>query len=171
MIVHSIKDLSNTKVVSLLEVGLSKTVGDSLVNYHPDYRNDTSNIFYLLNTGRFQQGNYYVLESNGQYIGSSGWYPYASSLALILVRSFLPKGHRANYYMSEFFMPRFLEETADFSKLWITMNDHNKIIYNAFERMSEGKSVGWPDSYKLFKPIGQRTVNNVQQYVVEYLRP
>jgi hypothetical protein len=171
MIVHSITDLAKSNIVSLLETGLSEASGDSLINYHPDYYKDPSNIFYLLNAGRFQQGNYFVLESNGQYMGSAGWYPYSSDLALVLVRSYVPVGYRANYYMSEFIIPKFLEETTKFSRLWITMNDHNKIMYKAFERMSDGKSITWPDIYKLFRPIGQRTVNNVQQYVVEYLRP
>ena len=171
MIVHSIQDLSDTKIVSLLESGLSAATGDSLINYHPDYRDHPSNIFYLLNEGRFKQGNYFILESDEKFIGSAGWYPYTSSLALIFVRTYLTVSHRANYHMSEFFIPKFLEETTEFSRLWATMNSHNQIIYKVFERLAAGKSVGWPDIYKLFKPIGQRTVNNVQQYVVEYRRP
>jgi hypothetical protein len=44
-------------------------------------------------------------------------------------------------------------------------------LYNWFVRNEDtGQSLGWPDIYKNFKPIGQEIVNYTPQYVVEYQR-
>lgn len=175
MKIHQIKDLSNHFVVKLLESGLSKITDERLIkNYHPDFRQHNSNLFFLLDTGRYETGNYFVIEDNGQYVGSSGWNWYEDDIALLLTRCYMDKAYRFNYLMAEHFMPRMFEETNQYNRLWITVNGYNKIIYDGLTKMYEGKRVGlfkpWPEIYGKFKPIGIRTVNYTEQYVVEYTR-
>ena len=49
MIIHQIHDLSNSNIVSLLEQGMSQVTEPELIkNYHPDFKSDNSNLFYIL---------------------------------------------------------------------------------------------------------------------------
>ena len=175
MIVHQIKDLSNSWVIKLLESGLSKITDERLIkNYHPDYKDQNSNLFFLLNSGRYNNGYYFVIEDDGKYVGSSGWNWYEDDIALLLTRCYMDKSYRFNYLMAEYFMPQMFEQTKQYNRLWITVNGYNKIIYDGLSRMYEGKKVGlfkpWPEIYSRFKPIGIKTVNYTEQYVVEYKR-
>jgi hypothetical protein len=81
---------------------------------------------------------------------------------------------RRKYHMATYLLPKMIRESYMFSKLWITCNDYNIVIYHALTRLSEGKSAGlfssWPPIYKNFKPLGVRLVNTVPQYVAEYSR-
>ena len=57
MIVHQIQDLSNQPVINLLKHGLQIVDDENLIkNYHPDYADHNSNLFYLLNKGRYKKG-------------------------------------------------------------------------------------------------------------------
>lgn len=173
MQLHSINDLSNKEIVDILKLGLESILEQDLTfNYHPFYQTDPANLFYLLDNGRYKQGNYYVLEENGQYVGSAGWNHYETNIALVLTRAYIVPKYRTRYLMAEYFLPRIFKESTDYKKLWITCNDYNKSIYNALIKMSENKNAGlfnsWPSIYKKFKPIGTKIVNNTVQYVAEY---
>jgi len=172
MKIHAINDLSNSYVIGLLEENLQAVTQSNLIkNYHPDYSEHPGNLFLILDQGRYKKGNYFVLENNGKYICSAGWNEY-EDVALLLTRAYIKKEYRRNYFLAEFLLPLMFEETHKYDKLWITCNGYNKSIYNAFERMAQGKSVGlfdqWPDTYKKFKPIGTKMVYNTEQYVAEY---
>jgi len=172
MIIHSINDLSNIKVVNILKNGL-KTVTDQNIisNYHPDFESTPSNLFYILKKGRFKIGNYFVMEDNGEYVGSAGWNEY-DDVALLFTRAFIPNIYRRKYSMASHLLPIMFEQTQDYNKLWITFNSYNYGIYRGFCRLHQGKSAGlfepWPEIYKKFVPIGKKTVNYTEQYVVEY---
>ena len=172
MIIHAITDLSNTATVDFLKSGLAKETAN-LENYHPDFSNNPANLFYILKDGRFKHGNYFIMEEDGKYIGSAGWHPYGD-VALVLTRAFIPVVERRKYHMATYLLPKMIGESCMFSKLWITCNDYNIVIYHALTRLSEGKSAGlfssWPPIYKNFKPLGVRLVNTVPQYVAEYSR-
>ena len=74
MIIHSVNDLSNFAVISLLKFGLCNiTDSDIIKNYHPDYANEPGNLFFILKQGRYQlgKGAYFVIEENGEYICSA----------------------------------------------------------------------------------------------------
>jgi len=170
MIIHSISDLTNIPVITLLEENLSKVVDPKIaINYNPEYRDNNANLFYLLSDGRFSTGNYYVMQTeSGEYAGSAGWNKYTDDTALVFVRAYVPPKFRVNYYMARYLMPKILKETNEYSKLWLTCNDYNKAIYNGLTKT--GLSSAWPLEYKLFKPIGKHMVNYVEQYVAEYAR-
>lgn len=173
MNLHSITDLSNKHIISVLEAGLAKISEQDLAqNYHPFYQNESSNLFYLLKQGRYQKGNYYVLEKDGMYVGSAGWNHYTDNTALVLTRAYIVPKYRTKNLMSEYFLPRIFSEASGYEKLWITCNDYNKSIYNGLVKLSKGQSAGWvntwPEIYKNFKPIGSRLVNNTPQYIAEY---
>ena len=171
MIVHNIKDLSNSHVVKLLEDGLRNVTQDYLLdNYHPNNKHNSANLFYLLQNGRFLNGNYYVLEDeNGQYAGSAGWNQFTDDTALCLTRTYTSPKYRSNFMMGEFVLPRIFTETTKYNKLWVTVNDYNKPLYNWLVRNQQTNKIGnWPELYKKFKPIGQKMVNYTTQHVLEY---
>lgn len=175
MQIHSINDLSNKHVVSILEAGLENIPEQDLTaNYHPFYRENFANLFYLLDNGRYLKGMYYVLEENGQYVGSAGWNHYKTNIALVLTRAYIVQKYRTQYLMAEHFLPRIFSETNSYKKLWITCNDYNRSIYDALVKLSTGQSAGifntWPEVYKKFKPIGSMLVNNIPQYIAECKR-
>jgi NDP-sugar pyrophosphorylase family protein len=65
-----------------------------------------------------------------------------------------------------------IESARGYKHLYITADSYNSAIYQWFVRAEAGKSPGmfsdWPDIYKNFKPIGQKTIYYTEQYVVEY---
>lgn len=173
--VHSIKNDSNIALIDFLKKGLSQIDEPHLLeNYHPSYSSNKGNLFYVLGQGRFLNGNYYIIESNGQYIGSAGWNPYTNDTALALTRAYIIKDYRTEYLMAELLMPRILEESKEYPKLWITCNEYNKSIYNAFVKLSKNQTAGlfnpWPEIYRQFIPIGKKIVNYTEQYVAELRR-
>jgi hypothetical protein len=174
MKIHKINDLSNDYVVSLLTHAFENIPEHNLaLNYHPFYKDKDENIFNMLSNGKFNNGNYYVIEDNGVYAGSAGWYQYKNEVSLVLVRAYIMPEYRTKYLMAAHILPEIFKESKS-KKLWITCNDYNKSIYDALVSMSQGKSAGlfnsWPPIYAKFKPVGTKVVNNVSQYIAEYER-
>ena len=172
MIVHQIKDLSNSYVIELLKDGLKNISENHLLeNYHPDNKHNPANLFYILKNGRFLIGNYYVLEdNNGQYVCSAGWNQLNDEIALALVRAHTIPQYRSHFLLGKHILPTILEETKNYKKVWLTFNEYNKKIYDVIALMNQGKSVPWPKDYRKFSPIGTKLVNNTLQYVAEYQR-
>lgn len=175
MIIHEIQDLSNNIAVDVLKQGLSKITDEThLINYHPDFSDNPSNLFYILKYGRYTTGKYYIVEEDGNYICSAGWneYQYEPSIALLMTRFYVVPEYRKNYYASSYILPKALEEAKDYKHIWMTMNEYNKSLYTWFERASAGKLPGlfdyWPEVYRNFHPIGKRYIYYTEQYVVEY---
>lgn len=172
MQIHSINDYSNIYVIELLKKHLSKVVDNTIiVNYHPDYSHIPGNLFYVLADGRYKKGNYFVLEEDGDYLGSSGWNEY-NDLALVMTRTYVPPKYRSQQLIAKHItLPIIFKETAAYNKLWITCNEHNKAIYNMIERMKDGNFSGvgpvWKELYSQFLPIGTHIVYNTLQYVAE----
>lgn len=169
MNVHSIKDLSNRKIINFLKKSLSQVDDPRLVsNYHPDFQSTPGNLFYILKEGRYKTGNYLIMEEDGKFFGSAGWNEY-EGVALVLTRAYIPKGIRGHNIMSKYLLPIIFKETEDYDRLWITFNEYNSIIYQGFIRQTQGRSnIMWPDEYKRFIPIGKKIVYYTEQYVVEY---
>lgn len=177
MQIHEIHDNTNKHVISLLEEEFSTIANvDVVKNYHPDYRNDPANFFYVLESGRFRKGHgkYYVIEEDNKFICSAGWneYDLDPTIVLYLTRMYVNKAYRAMYYVGTHILPLILAETTHYERAWITSNKHNKAIYDWFERASAGKQTSlfnnWPEIYRQFKPIGKREVYYTEQYIVEY---
>lgn len=171
-----INNLSDTGTIEFLKKGLSQVTEERLlVNYHPDYSSNNANLFYVLAHGRFEIGNYYIMETeDGEYAGSAGWNKMDDNTVLALVRAYVPKNFRTNYIMGEHILPKILDDTKDFNRVWLTFNEYNKVMYKGFTRLSRTQSsaisIPWPEIYNKFKPIGQHMVNNTLQYVAEYER-
>lgn len=177
MIVHEIHDSSNYRVIMLLEEFFSLITNQNIVrNYHPNFRDDPANIFYILNdvNGRYRNGCYYVLENEGKYIASAGWNEYNldKNIALALTRAYVSPENRTKYYMGQYILPKIIESTLGYNHLYITADSYNSAIYQWFVRANEGKRPGmfndWPDIYRKFKPIGKQTIYYTEQYVAEY---
>ena len=169
MQIHSLKDLAPCRGLTLLEQGMSLVEpSPDFDNYHPSSLDNPANIFYLLGHGRFTVGNYFVLEENEKYAGSAGWNKYNETVALCFVRAYIPKENRNRFLLSNMILPLIFEQAKNFKSLWITCNQHNKIIYDGLERIDKNSNSLWPEVYANFKPIGQIMVNNVSQYVAEF---
>jgi len=173
--IYEIHDLSDQKIVELLKKSISDKMFDNpdiCRNYLYEYRNDSANLFYILKNGRYRQGAYFVItDFDNNFIASAGWNEYDSDTALILTRMIVQPEHRAKYIIGNHLLPKIIEQTKDYKKVWITANNYNKSIYTWFERSNQGKSASlskrWPDLYKNFEPIGQHTVYNTLQWVVQ----
>lgn len=175
MRILQIQDLSNLESVNILEKGLSLITNTNLVkNYHPDYKSEPANLFYILKNGRFSIGNYYIAEEDNCYIGSAGWNWYQDDIALALTRAYVSPNYRQKNIMGNYFLPRILDETTLYNRIWCTCNKYNKVIYDGFVRLAAGRRAGltnpWSEIYKKFVPIGIHTVNYTEQYVAEYRR-
>lgn len=177
MKLHKINDLSNKNVISLLHEELGKiTDSEYIENYHPDFSNKPSNLFFILadKNGRYKKGCYYVLENSGEFICSAGWneYEFDSSIALALTRAYVNPKFRAQYYMGQYILPEIIKSTENYCHLYITSNSYNSSIYRWFSRAAEGKSTTihkqWPDVYKKFVPVGIKNIYFTEQFVVEY---
>ena len=167
MITHKIIDNSNEYVMELLADGL---IDCSSKNYSPLHEHLSQNLFYKLKSGRFKDSFYIVLEEDGRYVGSSGWYEHDYETAIIFVRTFLRDDMRQKHLLSRYFLPEFLK--LKYRRLWITINDNNKSLVNGFTRIKDtrGSSLGfkWHDDFKKFKPIGIQYINGIDQHIIEY---
>lgn len=173
MLIHKIHDLrTNANVTELLIAGLSENKHDDKTkrNYNPLYRDDPANLLYVLDEGRYETGAYFVLEQDGKYCGSAGWNKYNSTTALCLTRAYIPVHLRSRFLLAKYILPRIIEETVDFEKLWMTVNEYNKGIYDWIERMPRTTKNWWPDVYSKFAPLGVTQIYNTKQFVMEYER-
>lgn len=177
MNIHKIHDLSDSFSRKILETGLSEIREKYLIeNYSPEYRQINSNLFYILDNGRYSEGNgaYYIIEDNNNFIAGSGWNKYDDETAIVLSRSYIKPEYRTEYLMGKYLLPLMLSDCSGFEKVWITCNKYNKAIYNWFCRAHSGKSPAmfknWPDIYKKFEPIGIKTVYFTEQYVAQLKR-
>jgi hypothetical protein len=176
--IHEIHDLNNATVIDILKHGLSEVVHDSIIkNYHPDYNNIPGNLFYILDQGRYRRGHgkYFVITDDyDKYVCSAGWneYDLNPSVALLLTRMYITPAFRAQYIIGNTILPGMIQEAINYSKLWVTVNDHNHSIYKYFQRVSQNKRTAlfndWPDIYKRFKPIGKHTIYYTEQWTAEY---
>lgn len=179
MIVHEIHDLSNTQVVNMMAHGLRKiTDSDILINYHPDYHDQPGNLFNIIKHGRYRKGfgKYYIIEEDNKYVCSAGWNEYESdpSIAFALTRMYIDPAYRGQYLVAQHILSKSLNETKQYAKIWLTVNKYNKRLYDWFVRADQNKRTAlfndWPDVYRNFKPIGEQTIYNTTQYVVEFIR-
>jgi len=165
MLIHQIQNLSNTKVIKLLEKGLQKVTESELIkNYHPDYKNENSNLFYILHHDRFKIGNYYIVEENNNYICSSGWNWYKDDIALALTRTYVIPEYRQRNLIASNILPLIMEDSKSYNRLWITCNGYNKAIFNAFTRIQQGKATGltntWDKIYGNFFSTGRESTRS-----------
>lgn len=175
MTVHGIHDDSQSSIMSLLCQGLSKiNESDIIRNYHPDYRNENCNVFFILKHGRYAQGRgrYYVLEDQGCYVGSAGWNHYDNHTAILLSRAFVIPQYRTQYLLARHILPDQISQSQHYRHQWICSNDYNSAIYQWFARCQQGRRsslfANWPDIYKKFQPIGQKNIYHTSQWVVQY---
>ena len=173
MKIHIVQDLSNSKILGILESGLGSVTEEHILkNYHPTYKNDPANLFYILDQGRYKIGKYFIItDDSDNYVASAGWNKYNDDIALCLTRMYVTPKHRSSFVVGKILLPKIFDETASYTKLWMTVNDYNKPLYDWFVRNQRIDSIGnWPKLYKKFKPIGQKMINYTIQYVVEYDR-
>jgi predicted GNAT family N-acyltransferase len=173
--IYEINDLSNQEVFEILKSGITNEMfanEDISKNYLYNYRNNSANLFYILSRGRYKIGKYFVItDQQDNFIASAGWNHYSNDTALVLTRMVVHPRYRTQFIIGSEILPKIIEQTSSYNKVWITANDYNKSIYHWFDRASQQKSTAlhkdWPAIYKRFKPIGQHLVNHTLQWVVQ----
>lgn len=176
MILHTLHDLSDKHVTGLLESGLSDITDNTVIkNYHPDYRDNSGNLFQILKNGRYSlgKGKYYIVEDAGEFVCGAGWNEYEldSDIALVLTRMYVAPKYRVNYHVANYILPEILKEVTHYKHVWATVNEYNKALYEWFVRDRLGKRTAlfndWPDIYRKFKPIGKKNIYYTDQYIIE----
>lgn len=177
MNLHYLHDDSDQTKITILQDGLRCVEDERLSkNYNPKYSENNANLFYLLKNGRyaFSKGKFFVLENNGKFVACAGWNQYDQdpSIALLLTRVYIANEYRANYFLTKYFLPAMLPEVLHFSKIWMTFNLHNKVIYDWFIKINNSGEDGFVAKkfpiFKSFNPIGLQSVYFTDQYVIEY---
>lgn len=172
MIIHPIHNLNRTHIIKMLENGMSTITDEKRIkNYHPDYKNHTSNLFFILKEGRYNEGmgRYYVVEEDDKYICSAGWnkFIYTESTAVLLTRTYVHPKYRGNYVIGHQLLPICVGESQiDHKILWITFNQHYKKVYMWFAKMRNKPNV--PSIWRKFNYVGLKNVYNTQQHVYQY---
>jgi len=173
--IFEINDLSDQKIFEILKNGITVDMFDNTdlaENYLYQYKNKNSNLFYILDHGRYSIGKYFIitdLEEN--FVASAGWNHYNDDTALLLTRMLVTPKYRGSYIIAKTILQTMINQTSEYKHRWISFNHYNISLYKWFVRVEEGKSGAlfnnWPDIYSRFKPIGQREINHTLQYVVE----
>ena len=173
--IYEIHDLSNQLIFEILKSGITKEMfaNDYISkNYLYEHRRNPANLFYILETGRYKQGSYFVVtDSDNNYIASAGWNHYTDDTALLLTRMLVIPKYRGSYILAKTILQQMIDQSSNYKNQWITFNEYNLTLYKWFERVEQGKRGAlfnnWPEIYARFKPIGQREINHTLQYVVE----
>lgn len=169
-------ELSNNRASFLLQKGLSEVTENYCIkNYHPDYKSDPANIFYILtNEGRYRKGHgcYYVFEENEKFISCFGWNQYEldSQIALIFTRLYTIPSFR-NLQFHHNYLDVVLEETTSYPIIYATYNLYNKQMYDRYlyyKKHGKNKLGKYVKLYDKFTPIGIKDVYYTPQYVCEY---
>ena len=171
MKIHTIHDLTNHYVINILKKEFNTITDTNIIsNYHPDYSDFSGNLFYILDNGRYIRGKYFIIvDETDNFIASAGWNELNADVALVLTRMYVSPKFRHTFIIGKTLLPLIVNETVEYKKLWGTINQYNKSMYNWIARYESQNKIGnWPDIYKNFKPIGQKLINNTLPYVLEY---
>ena len=169
MIVNQITDDSNDRVISILRNGLINVEDYVKENYSPECDQDPANLFFILKNGRYKTGKYYVIEEEGEYVASAGWYEYDIDTALLMTRSYTSKQYRTKFLLGKELLPRMINECSHYKNVWITFNKYNKALYDWLCRPTK-ENTYWPESWHKFQPIGLKEIFYTEQYVIELIK-
>jgi hypothetical protein len=120
----------------------------------------------LLHSFLYKEGfavNFSVLELDSAVIGGASFYILDNGNGVLLSRSFVVKRYRSSWYLTELLKHQMSKCSADV--LVICFNSPTSSVYKYLERHKKGLL---PDVWSNFKPVGQRLINCVEQYVIEY---
>jgi hypothetical protein len=69
-------------------------------------------------------------------------------------------------------LPEMIKSAYHYDKLWISVNEYNKRLYDWFVNNYNGRSAAFgdrvPEQYTKFKPLGLKTIYFTSQYVAEF---
>jgi hypothetical protein len=173
--------LKNSLVVDFIErlkIELSKESPYNqteyfIANYEPKNHLSNTNLFYLLNSGRYHSGDFYMLFEEGNFVGCSGWFEHEGSI-IAMSRAYLALKYRSQSVLAQSLLPLIISLNKDRRlPIIMTFNENRRQVYECFERIQAGKSFllgqEWPEVFKLFKPKGKKKLFGYDQYIVEFL--
>ncbi len=128
------------------------------LNYEPSLRQGT-----LLSKYLREDLDYFVIKT--PYRASAGMQILNESVTLGLVRSYVFQDFKSQWYLSK--LLEYQIEVYKTKKLWITFNECTSSIY---KHVLFPKSRVLPKVWYSLTPIGIKTINYTEQYVLEYDR-
>jgi hypothetical protein len=116
-----------------------------------------------------------VLEKDNKLIACAGWNEYEldPSIALVMTRLFVCKEYRTTYIGGNTFLPIILTEVEKYNRVLITLNKHNKLLYDGIVKYQANPNSFykfWPKDYFRFKPMGTENIYYTDQYILELER-
>jgi hypothetical protein len=119
-------------------------------------------------SGKFTQGiGEYLIARNPithAIICGAGYYRYNSDITLGLARCYITPTYKATYPLTSII--EYQLSKCSTKKFWVTFNDCNKSIYDNLSASGK-KPKGLPPIWAKFAPIGNHTVNYIDQWVAE----
>lgn len=176
MIAYPIHEFSTNYASNLLMQGLSEVNEEWCIkNYHPDFRENPANIFYILsNEGRYRKGHgcYYVFEEDNKFVSCFGWNEYEldPQIALIFTRLYTIPFYRTRQ-LHHNYLDIVLTESNQYPVIYATYNLYNKKMYDRYlyyQKNGKNKLGNYVKLYDKFTPIGIKDVYYTPQYVCEY---
>lgn len=173
--IYEIHDLSDRTIFEILKSSITREMfsNDHVSrNYLYEHHDDPANLFYILESGRYKKGSYFVVtDADNNYIASAGWNHYTDDTALLLTRMLVAPDHRGSYVLAKTVLQKMIDQSSNYKNQWITFNHYNITLYKWFKRVEQGKTGAlfnnWPKIYSRFVPVGQKEINHTLQYVVE----
>jgi GNAT superfamily N-acetyltransferase len=139
-------------------------------NYSLDWKCRPASLLNQLFAGKYHRPNDYIfLIENEELIAGAGFYRYTEDVALCMTRLFVLPEYKHQGRAAQLLAYQLdLMRSLGCKKAWITFNDYNKPLYDAFVQDRDGfRMKMFPDLWREFTPIGKRVINNVEQYCCE----
>lgn len=122
------------------------------------------------------RGIFHLIFSDENPVGFCGGYKHNDEIFIGLVRAYIDPSERNFGVFSEYLIPAQIEAAKNFgcSKFWITFNEYNKPLFNAYKRKQKKLASILPDNSNINNIINKMVfyenrilVKNTWQYVAE----
>jgi hypothetical protein len=105
--------------------------------------NQRALLYMLLKGDRFSNGVFTLLYDDDYLVAFAGAYELNKIILMGLVRAYTRKKYRAKVLMGTYILPEQIKYAKElgYEKVWLTFNEYNLYLYNAFKRIGEKKSL------------------------------
>ena len=107
--------------------------------------NQQALLYMILKGDRFSKANgiFTLLYDDDYLVAFAGAYELNKIILMGLVRAYTRKKYRAKVLMGTYILPEQIKYAKELvcEKVWLTFNEYNLYLYNAFKRIGEKKSL------------------------------
>jgi GNAT superfamily N-acetyltransferase len=157
-------------VFQLCEAAIHDRKNRAKNNFNLDYHDRPQTLLWQFYNGTYKDcgigaGDYLLMfNEEDKLMGGAGFYRYDDTYILAMSRFYVMPGFE-NQWIGQHFLKRMIDRSIGKGKnMIITFNDYNKNIYDFY---TDARIDKLPPIWKAFKPVGQRTINHVEQYCCE----